>query len=134
MSQPRLTRRDLFIASESQLQDQIVEGLERMGYVCLQVGRWVRQAQCPRCKAWSTPRCGHGNTPGSPDLFVTHPDWGKPARWIGMEIKTPTVRTLTGTLPGGRLRKEQKALAEMGLIAVVRSWEEAEAAIREVTT
>jgi hypothetical protein len=132
VSQPRLTRQMIHKPTESQLQDQIVDGLRRCGWTVLEVGRWRRRVQCPcGCGHWFTPR-GGSTTPGAPDLLVCRPGDGH-THWRAIELKTPPVRTLAGTLPGGRLRKEQRALAELGLIAVVRTWEEAQVAVEAQT-
>ncbi|HXT34754.1 MAG TPA: hypothetical protein VN837_04175 [Chloroflexota bacterium] len=118
--------------TEGQLQDQIVQGLAALGYVVLQVGRWVRQSKCPRCGAWSTPRSGHGNTPGSPDLLISHPAWGAGPIWCAVELKTPAVATVFGRLAAGRVRPEQRALADLGLVRIATSLEEVLAALAAV--
>jgi hypothetical protein len=114
------------------LQDQIVQGLELLGYVVLQVGRWVRQTKCPHCGRWSTPRGGHGNTPGSPDLLISHPRWGRAPVWCAVELKTPEAMTVFGHLPAGRVRPEQRALADLGLVRIATSLEDVLAAVNEV--
>lgn len=128
-----VTRKMAYLPSESQLQDSIVDGLEMRGYTVMETGRWRYQVCCPcGCGHWFTPHTGMPNTTGCPDLYITRAGWGY-GRWIGMELKAPGAVTLHGTIPPGRLKKAQKDLKALGVIVVVHSWEEAEAAIREVT-
>jgi hypothetical protein len=110
--------------SEKQLQAQIVGGLRAAGYIVLETGHYVKQTRCPRCGEWHTPHTGTANTPGTSDLLVSHPKWPV-AIMVALELKTPEYRTLLGTIPAGRLSKEQKDLAQLGRIAVVRSIEDA---------
>lgn len=116
--------------SEKQLQAQIVQGLEARGYVVRQLGHITRQTRCPNCGAWHTPHVGYGNDPGVPDLLVSRPGW---FYWVGLEVKTPIYRTVLGTIPGGRLRREQRDLVELGLTRVIRSLEDALSALEEVS-
>ena len=85
-------------AEEADIVAAAVQLLEISGYVVLRVGQHRAD------KA--------GQTPGTPDLFVGRE--GAPF-WLGLEMKTGT----------GRVRKEQKELAEKGLILVARTPEEA---------
>lgn len=95
--------------SEDTIQQCIVQGLTAYGYTVLVTSR--RLKRCRNCGAW--PGGADGATRGIPDLLVTRKGWGP--RWIGLEVKGPTTR----------VRPEQKALMESGMIVIVRSWEEA---------
>ena len=91
-------------ATEAQLVNQLVTGLQLLGYVVLQTGQWRAD------KA--------GNSCGLPDLLVTRPGLKV---WYGLEAKTAK----------GILSKEQKYYVEMGVISVVRSLEDCLAVLKE---
>lgn len=118
------------LPTEAQVQDAIVQGLRLLGYEVLETGRWRQQTRCPGCGAWHTPHTGYGNTPGCPDVLVAHTRWGN--RWLGLEVKAPGAATLLGTVAPGRIRAEQRRLADLGFTVIVHSWEEALSAVREV--
>lgn len=107
---------------ESEVQECVRTGLRHMGYVVLSTSERRRGVSCPKCRQWFTPTGGTGADKGVPDLLVTHDRWR--GRWLGLEIKGTT----------GRLSPEQRALYKRGLIWVVRSWEDALRAVREVET
>lgn len=123
-------RHPVLLPSEAQVQSTIVEGLRMLGYTVLQLGRWRRQTQCPRCGEWHTPRGGYGNEPGTPDLLVGRASWGN--RWVALELKRPGGRSLLGTARRGAIRPEQRVLAEAGVVEIVTSWEEALAVVQSV--
>lgn len=85
-------------ATEFQIVKAIEELLRLSGYEVLRVGQWRAD------KA--------GNTPGTPDLFVTRE---KERFWLGIEVKTAI----------GRLSKAQGDLHRDGFTVVARSAEEA---------
>lgn len=66
-------------------------------------------------RGWRGPR-GYGATPGVPDLLVARDGW---FGWLGLEVKRP----------GGRISPAQAELERRGLIVVVRSVEDAIAAV-----
>jgi hypothetical protein len=117
--------------TERQLQRQIVEGLQVHGYVVKQIGHITKQVRCQQCGHWQTPHVGYGNDPSVPDLLVSHPRWPV-ALWAGLELKTPQEVTLLGTIPGGRLSPGQRALAQLGRIAIIRSLEDALLVLEQV--
>lgn len=113
-------------ASERHVQSQIVQGLQMLGYVVLEVGGWARRAHCQACGATFVP--AHANSVGAPDLFVSRRAEGAHLpgnKWVAMEVKRPRVKTLLGTVEGGRLSPEQRALVEAGIVSVIHSLEEA---------
>lgn len=96
-------------ASESETQRAIVEALRYSGYLVLTTDRH---------------RKGGGGGPdgisrGLPDLLVWEPER---AGWMGLEVKRPS---------GGRLSPAQRALVDLGCVTVVRSVEEALAAMEQ---
>lgn len=106
------------IATEQQIQDCIVQGLSAHGYTVLVTSRRVKR--CRRCGMF--PSTGDGASRGIPDLLVTLAGLGP--FWIGLEVKGPKTR----------LSPEQAALHGCGMIIVVRSWEEAFAAVNAAAT
>ena len=114
--------------TESELQAQICEGLDKLGYEVLQTGRPPKPVQCPSCGHWHTPKSGTNNSKGINDLFATLRKHRRPI-WTAMELKVPALHTLLGSAPAGRLRPEQRALVEAGLIVCVHSLEECLAAL-----
>lgn len=70
--------------------------------------------RCYRCGAYSN--AGDGCDRGIPDLLVSLGD----GRWLGLEVKGPKTR----------LSPEQRSLAADGRIRIVRSVEDALAAVR----
>ena len=91
-------------ATEAQLVNQLVTGLQLLGYVVLQTGQWRAD------KA--------GNSCGLPDLLVTRPGWKV---WYGLEAKTAH----------GKVRREQQMYADRGFISIVRSLEDCLAVLKE---
>lgn len=120
-----------FKPTEKQLQAQIVEGLGAAGYIVRQLGHITKQVRCEQCGHWQTPHVGYGNDAGVPDLLVAHRTWPV-GIWSGQEVKTPRYDTLLGTIEGGRLSREQRELEELGRIVIIRSLEDALAALRRV--
>ena len=92
---------------EADLVKGIVEGLRYRGRTVLVLSQWRGD------KA--------GSTPGAPDILVWCP---KRCWWLGLEAKTPS----------GRIRPEQRALMEAGMVVVVRSIDEAFEAAGETRT
>jgi hypothetical protein len=58
----------------------------------------------------------YGTSKGIPDLLVWRVGWHG---FVGLEVKTPT----------GRVRPEQRALADAGALVIVRSLDDALAAV-----
>lgn len=122
------------IANEAQTQDAIVELLQdRLGYTVKEIGRWRQQVMCPcGCGHWFTPHNGMPNSPGTPDLIVTHPRFvTKRPWWLAIECKAPGGRSLFGAIQPGRIRPEQQELVDAGMVAIAHSLEEALAVIGE---
>lgn len=95
---------------ESDVEAEVVGGLRLLGYTVLVTSRRVKL--CPHCGGRQ--RGDDGASRGIPDLIVSHPSWGRGV-WLGAELKSPT----------GRLRPEQRELADAGRIVVWRSLEDA---------
>jgi hypothetical protein len=49
-----------------------------------------------------------------------------------VELKTPEAMTVFGHLPAGRVRPEQRALADLGLVYIATSLEDVLAAVARV--
>lgn len=98
--------------SEADVQAQIVDALRYMGHIVLVTSR--QRHRCRKCGAWGSG--GDGCDKGIPDLLVSLDD----ARWLGMEVKGPRTR----------VSPEQRSLAADGRIRIVRSVEDALAAVR----
>lgn len=101
---------------EEEIQRSIIQGLEAYGYTVLQTSRRVKR--CRVCGQY--PGAGDGVTKGLPDLIIgRHGFGGHPSGWgpllLGLEVKGAKTA----------VRPEQRDLADRGLIAIVRSWEEA---------
>lgn len=107
-----MTRLRSITPSEDDVQATIVEALRLLGYVVLVTSR--RRKRCRVCGAFSSG--GDGCDRGIPDLLVSLDD----ARWLGMEVKGPRTR----------VSPEQRSLAADGRIRIVRSVEDALAAVR----
>lgn len=99
-------------ASEDDIQQAIVQSLRLLGYTVLVTSR--RRKRCPTCGTWQ--HAGDGCDKGIPDLLVWDPTRNG---WIGMEVKGPR----TPVSP------EQRDLAERGCIIIVRSVDDALAAL-----
>jgi hypothetical protein len=89
------------------LVERIRRALEAEGLVVLRVGQH-RADQA-------------GTDPGAPDLLAARPGCGPV--WLGLEVKRPR---------GGRLTPAQRRLAYAGLVAVVRSVEDALDAAKKI--
>ena len=100
--------------TEAELQRLVTRGLRLLGFLVLSTV--VRPKRC-RCGAWGGAHTGMDR--GVPDLLVRHRTWPT-GFWLGMELKSEK----------GRLRPEQAELQQAGAIVVVRSWEEALAAVQ----
>jgi hypothetical protein len=85
----------------------IAEGLTLLGFTVRRVGQHRADLA--------------GQDGGIPDLIVTHPTWPEGV-WLGLECK--------GTHT--RLSPAQRDLHAAGRIVIVRSWEEALAAVKSV--
>jgi hypothetical protein len=67
--------------TEAEKQRECLEWLQDKGYEVLVVGQYKKRVQCPNCKEWHWPDGGYGNTPGYPDLSISHPShWATPGR------------------------------------------------------
>lgn len=93
---------------ENALQNSVVNLLRSLGYTVMETGKARSKSRC-RCGAWVTAGGWQGNTVGLPDLYIHRPSWGNIA--LPIEMKTPT----------GRVRPEQKALADAGVTTICRS-------------
>jgi hypothetical protein len=106
-------------ASEEQIQACIIQGLELLGYLVLATPHRYKLQTCPRCAQRFRPTGGYGSSRGVPDILISHRTW--PAGcWLGLEVKAG--RTAVSI--------EQQQLADAGRIILVRSWEEACAAVQ----
>jgi hypothetical protein len=92
---------------ESDTVYSIQEWLRLKGYIVHRIGQ--RRADLA------------GQTPGTPDLFVTHPNW-PPLVWLGLEIKPPKPFKSAVSL-------EQKHLRDLRRIEIVDSIEQADRAV-----
>lgn len=93
---------------EDDVQRAIVEALRILGYEVLITSR--RRRRCAHCGRYSAG--GDGVTRGTPDLFVFDQRIGA---WRGMEVKGPNTR----------VSEEQEELLRRGMVAIVRSIEDA---------
>lgn len=114
--------------SETEIQRTIVDGLQRLGYTVCQVELF--RVRCRQCGAVTG--AGHG-TKGTPDMYVTHPNWivtlgGTYTIWAAMEVKK---RDIKGKLSA--VKPEQKVLVDAGATVIVTCWEEALAHVNLVS-
>lgn len=100
---------------EEGTQRAIIEALRWKGYTVLQTT--VRFRRCQSCGTYPA-KAHYGADPGVPDLLVTRSTW-PPAVFRGMEVKSAT----------GKLSPAQKDLAADERVVVVRSVDEALAAV-----
>lgn len=105
-------------ANEAQIQATIEAGLAYLGYIVLHTQHRYRLQTCPNCSRRFRPAGGYGADKAIPDLLVTHPAWST-GIFIGLEIKGPKTA----------ISPEQRLLAAQGRIVIVRSWEDAIAAV-----
>jgi hypothetical protein len=120
-------------SSEEQVQRTIIEGLQyTRGVTVLQTSHRTSSTRtctkcrtknsikqtCSACGSYLPVGHGYGATKGVPDLLVTRDSWPT-GFWVGLEVKGPKTP----------LSPEQAALLEKGRIYVVRSWEDASAAL-----
>lgn len=75
-----------YYSTEAQIQTAGINALRTLGYLVFETGRTRSKTRCPRCGVWSYPKGWQGNTPFTPDLYVTHPYWGA-GEWTGIECK-----------------------------------------------
>jgi hypothetical protein len=101
------------VPTEADVQKLIVAYLRLHGLTVLETSR--RRRRC-RCGRW--PAGGDGADKGVPDLLVWLAGRGS---WLGVEVKGQKTR----------LSPEQRVLAARGMVVVVRTPEEALAAVRE---
>ncbi len=129
-------RATAFLPTEAALQSSVVQGLRVLGYTVMETGLPTRKTKCPKCTFWFTPKTGKLNTPGTPDLYVSHVKWGVRWQglplWIGLECKAPGGRSLFGAVQPGTVKPEQRELANLGLTVLIHSWDETLAALRRV--
>ena len=97
--------------TELDLQKQIIAGLRASGFIVLSTS----SAAAGRPKRFS-----NHSSKGIPDLLVSRKGW---SHWYGLEVK----------LPKAPLKPEQQELVEMGLVFIVRSFEDAIAALGHPT-
>ncbi len=98
----------------------VVEGLTLRRYWVLEIGRWRKQARCPGCGNWFTPTGGYGNTPGTPDLAISHNRW-PPGCWLLVELKKEH---------DSRVRPSQRPLIEAERAVLAWTWEQVWAAVK----
>ncbi len=114
-SRPRVARAPGY-DDEASAQVAIVKALRGAGYTVLVTSRQRKAARC-RCGEWVRAQGGDGCDKGIPDLLV----WSAGAGgWRGLEVKSRT----------GKATAEQAALAEAGMVRIVRTPEEALEAMR----
>lgn len=98
--------------TEAQLQNIVRSTLALLGYTVLEVGKSRGKQRCTRCGSYSYATGWQGNTVGVPDLYI-HAPWWKIPCGIAIELKTET----------GKVRTEQKHLAEQSMTTICRSVE-----------
>jgi hypothetical protein len=100
--------------SEADVQRTIRDALTCLGFLVLQTT--VRVRRCPQCGKVGAGR--YGTSKGIPDLLVRAKNW-PPHVWKALEVKGPSTR----------VSREQQVLADVGAIVIVRSLEDALAAL-----
>jgi hypothetical protein len=63
--------------SEKQKQQESISWLKDRGYVVLVAGQFKQRMRCSACSVWQWASGGYGNSKGLPDVWVSHPRWGK---------------------------------------------------------
>ena len=126
--------------SEQDIQATLMQALKQCGYIVLTTGSQraglVGQIYAGLCQAGMLHhslskqaiytvlnRAIRGfseNDTGTPDIFVSHPDWPS-GEWLGLELKTPT----------GKVRPEQQRLADLGRVVIVRGVAEGLRVVRD---
>jgi hypothetical protein len=96
--------------TEAQLQQQVRHVMAVLGYTVIEVGKTRAKLKCAKCGSMAHATGWQGNTPGAPDLYF-HASWWKHPVAIAVELKTK----------GGRVREQQKHLADSGMTKVCRS-------------
>ena len=99
---------------EASLQRDVRNLLTTIGYTVMETGKSRSMVACPACGKRSYATGWQGNTPGLPDIYVHCTRWPLPIA-IAMELKAPK----------GRPSDAQKALADSGQTAIVRSVDDA---------
>ena len=74
---PLTLKPDKDTRSEAQKQSEAVAWLKQRGYTVLVTGAFVKKMACEKCGHWQFPHTGFGNSPGVPDLLISHTRWGK---------------------------------------------------------
>lgn len=96
--------------TESALQKQIYSLLTTIGYKVMETGKGRAKQKCSKCGFSSYATGWQGNTVGLPDLYIHSINWPR-GQSLAVELKTQT----------GEIRKEQKQLADAGLVYICRS-------------
>jgi hypothetical protein len=108
--------------SESALQAQIVEALQRLGYRVMEVGKG-RKA-CHQCG--TVPRGWIGNTSACGDLLINRAEWGN--CWVMVELKAQGGMPTKGRVVTRGRRFDyvegQQDLIDAGVMALARSLDE----------
>jgi hypothetical protein len=95
--------------TEAAFQSQVRHVLAALGYTIIEVGKTRAKVKCAKCGVMSHSTGWQGNTPGAPDLYI-HASWWQHPVAIAIELKTTS----------GRVRENQKHLANMGMTVVCR--------------
>jgi hypothetical protein len=108
--------------SEKMKQAEAISWLKDRGYVVLVAGQFKQRMRCTACSVWQWASGGYGNSKGLPDVWVSHPRWGKRV-WTPLEYKQDEK---------SERKPEQVALVESGLSVFVWSLSMALQAVYEV--
>jgi hypothetical protein len=95
--------------TEADFQRQVRHVLAALGYYIIEVGKTRAKVKCAKCGMMGHATGWQGNTPGAPDLYI-HASWWKHPVALAIELKTPS----------GRVREQQKHLADMKMTKVCR--------------
>lgn len=106
---------------EASLQRDVRNTLGLLGYTIMETGKSRSMVACTACGKRSYATGWQGNTPGLPDIYVHCPRWPLPIA-IAMELKAPK----------GKPSEAQKALADSGQTAIVRSVDDALELVRRM--
>lgn len=103
---------------EADLQAEVVQRLQGLGYEVMETGRARSLVTCDKCGAKNYAAGWQGNTPSLPDLQIRKASWPRGV-WLDIELKGSETRVTQG----------QQDLYDRGGSYICRTYESAEEAL-----